>query len=100
MVKVIGLIELMDQGAFEEYRSQVGSTVALYKGSIKNRGSIGELFWNELQCSRFSAFVELEFPCLEDAHAWAASPEYQSLVPIRSKAMKLTLFSIKLSDQS
>jgi uncharacterized protein (DUF1330 family) len=98
MVKVIGLIELMDQGAFEEYRSQVGSTVELYKGSIKNRGSIGELFWNELHCGQFSAFVELEFPCLEDAHAWAASPEYQSLVPIRSKAMKLTLFSIKLSD--
>lgn len=96
MIKVIGLIELMDQGAFEEYRSQVSNTVALYKGCIKNRGSIGELFWNELHCGQFSAFVELEFPCLEDAHAWAASPEYQSLVPIRSKAMKLTLFSIKL----
>ena len=96
MVKVIGLIELTDQSAFEQYRSQVSETVELYRGSIKNRGSITELFWNELGCAPFSAFVELEFPTAQDAHAWANSPEYQSLVPIRSKAMKLTLFSITI----
>jgi len=96
MVKVIGLIELTDQSAFEQYRSQVSETVELHRGSIKNRGSITELFWNELGCAPFSAFVELEFPTAQDAHAWANSPEYQSLVPIRSKAMKLTLFSITI----
>ena len=94
MVKVIGLIELRDEGAFEQYRSQVGQTVELYKGSIKNRGSIADVFWNELGCTPFSTFVELEFPSEQDAKTWANSPEYQSLVPIRSKAMKLTLFSI------
>ena len=93
MIKVIGLIELIDQSAFEQYRSQVGQTIELYKGSIKNRGSFTELFWNELGVAPFSAFVELEFPSTQDAHAWAHSPEYLSLVPIRSKAMKLTLFS-------
>ncbi|WP_215363015.1 DUF1330 domain-containing protein [Polynucleobacter sp. JS-JIR-II-50] len=94
MVKVIGLMELMDQSAFEQYRSQVGQTVELYKGSIKNRGSVAELFWNELGIASFRSFVELEFPQEEDAHAWANSPEYQMLVPVRSKAMKLTLFSV------
>lgn len=94
MVKVIGLMELTDQNAFEQYRSQVSQTVELYQGSIKNRGSVAELFWNELGCAPFSAFVELEFPNAQDVHTWANSPEYQSLVPIRSKAMKLTLFSI------
>lgn len=93
MVKVIGLMELMDQGAFEQYRSHVGQTVELYQGSIKNRGSVAEQFWNELGIAPFSTFVELEFPKVQDAHAWATSPEYQALVPIRSKAMKLTLFS-------
>ena len=87
-------MELMDQKAFEQYRSQVGKTVELYKGAIKNRGEIAELFWNELGSSAFRAFVELEFPNAQDAHRWANSPEYQSLVPIRSKAMKLTLFSV------
>ena len=94
MVKVIGLMELNDQNAFEHYRSQVGQTVALYKGSIQHRGSVAELFWNELGCAPFTTFVELEFPSAQDAHAWANSPEYQSLVPVRSKAMKLTLFSV------
>lgn len=93
MVKVIGLIELQDESAFEQYRSQVGQTIELYKGSIKNRGSVADVFWNELGCAPFSAFVELEFPSAKDAKTWVSSPEYQALVPFRSKAMKLTLFS-------
>ena len=92
-VKVIGLIELTDQNAFEQYRKQVGQTVELYKGSIHNRGSVTEVFWTELNCAKFSSFVELSFPSQEYAHAWAHSPEYQTLVAIRNKAMKLTLFA-------
>jgi uncharacterized protein (DUF1330 family) len=95
-VKVIGLIELTDQAAFEQYRSQVGQTVALYKGSIHARGIVNELFWNELDCAPFSTFVELHFSSQEDAHAWAHSPEYQALVATRNQAMKLTLFSASI----
>ena len=95
-VKVIGLIELTDQNAFEQYRSRVGQTVALYNGSIQNRGSVNEIFWNELNCARFNAFVELTFPSPEDAKAWAQSPEYQALVTIRNTAMKLTLFAVTI----
>lgn len=96
MVKVIGLIELIDQNAFEQYRAQVGRTVELYQGSIQHRGALDELFWNELGCASFKSFVELEFPSSQDACNWANSPEYQSLLPIRSKAMKLTLFSVSV----
>jgi uncharacterized protein (DUF1330 family) len=95
-VKVIGLIELTDQNAFEQYRSRVGQTVELYNGSIQNRGSVTEIFWNELNCARFNAFVELTFPSPEDAKAWAHSPEYQALVTIRNAAMKLTLFAVTI----
>ena len=93
-IKVIGLIELQDQNAFEEYRSQVGKTVERHQGMIQYRGAIIEIFWNELGIAPFSAYVELEFPNAQSAHAWAHSPEYQSLVAIRNKAMKLTLFGI------
>lgn len=93
-IKVIGLIQLNDPEAFETYRSQVGATVALYQGTIASRGSFNTFFWNELQCDAFSAFVELEFPSVSDSQAWASSPEYQNLLPVRSKAMKLTLFSV------
>ncbi|MES2586542.1 MAG: DUF1330 domain-containing protein [Pseudomonadota bacterium] len=95
-IKVIGLIQLNDLAAFEEYRSQVGDTVALYQGTITSRGSFNAFLWNELNCDSFSAFVELEFPDLEHSQSWANSPEYQSLLAIRSKAMKLTLFSVSL----
>jgi uncharacterized protein (DUF1330 family) len=74
----------------------VGNTVALYQGKITSRGSFNTFFWNELNCDSFSAFVELEFPDLEHSQSWANSPEYQSLLAIRSKAMKLTLFSVDL----
>lgn len=94
--KVIGLIQLNDPEAFEEYRSQVGNTVALYQGKITSRGSLNTFFWNELNCDAFSAFVELEFPDQEHSHSWASSSEYQSLLAIRSKAMKLTLFSVSV----
>lgn len=93
-VKVIGLIQLQDQSAFEEYRSQVGQTVELYRGTIAARGSLNQIFWNELGCDSFEAFVELAFPDQECALTWARSPEYQDLLPVRSKAMKLSLFSI------
>ncbi len=93
-IKVIGLIQLNNLEAFEEYRSQVGETVALYQGRVASRGSFNTFLWNELECGSFSAFVELEFPDLEHSQSWASSPEYQSLLPIRSKAMKLTLFSV------
>jgi uncharacterized protein (DUF1330 family) len=92
-VKVIGLIELCDQDAFEQYRSKVGHTVELYKGKIESRGKVTKFYWNELPCKAFGAFVELYFPTQADADAWARSPEYQSLLAVRNQAMKLTLFS-------
>jgi len=95
-VKVIGLMELSDQTAFEHYRSQVGKTVEQYKGSIEHRGVVTEVFWNELSIQAFSAFVELHFSSKEDAHTWANSPEYQSLVAIRKQAMRLTLFGVAI----
>ena len=94
--KVIGLMELTDQKAFELYRSKVSQTVELYRGSIQNRGSVTEVFWNELNCTSFGAFVELTFPSQEDARAWAQSSEYQALVGIRNDAMKLTLFAVAI----
>lgn len=95
-IKVIGLIQLNDLEAFEEYRGQVGDTVALYEGKITARGAFNTFLWNELECGPFSAFVELEFPDLEHSQSWANGPEYQSLLAIRSEAMKLTLFSVTI----
>jgi uncharacterized protein (DUF1330 family) len=93
-VRVLGLIELQDASAFEEYRRQVGQTVTQYGGHVGERGTCETVFWNELHCAPFSAYVELQFPTPTDVTRWVQSPEYQALVPIRNKAMKLTLFSL------
>ena len=94
-VKIIGLIRLKDPAAFEIYRSQVGATVEKYHGIVVARGTAVKTYWNELQCGEFTAFVELQFPSAIDADRWAASPEYQALVPVRSQAMDLTLFRVE-----
>jgi len=94
-VKIIGLIRLKDPAAFEIYRSQVGATVEKYQGTVVVRGVAGKIYWNELPCGDFTAFVELQFPSATDADQWAASSEYQALVPVRSEAMDLTLFRVE-----
>jgi len=86
----------MDVEAFEQYRNQVNQTVELYRGSVQARGTVTEVFWNELHCMPFSAFVEIHFDNPEDAHTWAHSPQYQALVATRNKAMKLTLFGVEV----
>ena len=93
--KVIGLIRLTDPAAFEIYRSQVGATVEKYRGKVAFRGQPLPAFWNELGCEEFDAYVELDFPCPEDAQAWASSPEYNELLAVRSQAMRLTLFAVR-----
>ena len=93
--KVIGLIQLLDSTAFDKYRSQVGDTVSAFGGEIVFRGAPCLMPWNDLGCSDFDAVVEIEFPDETSARAWAASPAYQALLPIRSQAMKLTLFLAK-----
>jgi len=93
-VKVIGLIKLQDNLAFEEYRSQVSQTIEPHGGKILARGVKTETFWNQLNCEEFNEFVEIEFPSETAAQQWAHSPEYQALLGVRNKAMKLTLFAV------
>ena len=94
-VKIIGMIRLKDREAFEIYRSKVAATVSAYGGSIIARGAVDKTYWNELPCSEFGAFVELNFPSAKQADLWANSPEYQSIVSVRQRAMDLTLFRVQ-----
>ena len=94
-MKVIGLIKVLNQEAFETYRSQVSQTIAPYQGRVVFRGKQKFMPWNELQINEFDDYVELDFPNLEDARNWAASPEYAALLPVRNRAMSLTLFGVE-----
>ena len=96
MIKVIGLIKILDASAFETYRSQVADTLVRYRGTVEFRGKKCFMRWNELGMEDFDAFVELSFPQQEDAERWAQSPEYAQLLAVRTQAMALTLFGIEL----
>jgi hypothetical protein len=93
-IKVIGLIKVQDELAFEEYRGQVSQTIELYEGKVLTRGIRSETYWNQLNCEQFNGYVEIEFQSESAADRWANSPEYQALLQVRTKAMKLTLFSV------
>jgi uncharacterized protein (DUF1330 family) len=93
-IKVIGLIKAQDEIAFEEYRSQVSQTIELYEGKVLTRGVRSKTFWNQLNCEEFNDFVEIEFQSENAADRWTKSPEYQALLQVRTKAMKLMLFSV------
>ena len=94
-MKIIGLIKLLDPDAFEVYRGGVGATIAAYGGVIRHRGARSFTAWNELNCGDFDAVVEIEFPDAEQARRWADGPEYAALLPVRTRAMRLTLFAVE-----
>lgn len=92
--RIVGLIRLLDAAAFEQYRQGVGPTVADHGGTVAFRGAREAVYWNELGCGDFDAYVELQFPDSDAARRWAESPAYQALLPIRNQAMQLTLFAV------
>lgn len=93
-VHIIGIFKTQNIDAFEDYRAQVGATIELYGGKILRRGVCGPPFWNQLHAQEFDTFVELSFPSEDDARRWASSPEYSALLPVRNRAMHLTLFPL------
>lgn len=91
-ITIIGIFKVKNTVDFEEYRGKVGATIELYGGTVLRRGSCNPPFWNQLNAEEFDTFVELAFPAIEDAKRWANSPEYGALLPVRNRAMQLTLF--------
>lgn len=66
--------------AYEEYRKHVPATLALYDGKFLVRGGAVETLEGAWKPERF---VILEFPSVERAQEWWASPEYRAIVGIR-----------------
>ena len=93
-VHVIGILKIQSLKDFDDYRAQVGATIELYGGKLIRRGVCENPFWNQLNAGTFDTFVELSFSSLEDAKRWANSPEYSALLPVRERAMQLTLFPV------
>ena len=89
---VIGEIEVTDPQAYEDYRKQVLAVVTKYGGRFIVRGAKVETLEGDWAPKRF---VALEFPSLEQARKWYASPEYAPLVALRQKASRGKLILVE-----
>lgn len=66
-------IEIHDPVSYEEYRRVAPPSIAAYGGRYLVRGGSLGILEGEWQPTRL---VVLEFPTVEQARAWWASPEY------------------------
>jgi uncharacterized protein (DUF1330 family) len=73
-------IEIHDPVRYEEYRRVAPPSIAAYGGRYLVRGGTLDILEGEWQPKRL---VVLEFPTVEQARAWWASPEYAPAKALR-----------------
>ena len=89
---VVVEVDVTDSAAYEEYRKVVPATIAKYGGRFLVRGGAIESKEGGWQPKRL---VVLEFPSLEDARKWYASPEYAPALALRLKAARSKLLLVE-----
>ena len=87
---VIVEIEVRDPEAYESYKSLVPASVEAYGGRFIARGGTTESLEGEWAPERI---VVLEFPSLERARQWWASPEYSDAKAIRMRSARTRMIA-------
>lgn len=82
---VINDMEITDPQRFEEYKRLSPATVAAYGGRFLARGGELDPLEGDWQPRRL---VVLEFPSMDQAHAWLDSPEYAPARRLRQISAK------------
>jgi uncharacterized protein (DUF1330 family) len=88
---VIVDVEVVDPEAYREYTQGVPATLALFGGRFLVRGGRMETLEGDWQPQRV---VILEFPDIEHAKAWHASPEYAAILPIRQRHARTNFLTV------
>jgi uncharacterized protein (DUF1330 family) len=88
---VIVDVAVVEPEPYEEYRRRVPATLERYGGKFIVRGGSSETIEGHWQPQRI---VVLEFPSVEQAKAWHASPEYQEIVPIRERHARTSFLTV------
>jgi uncharacterized protein (DUF1330 family) len=88
---VIAMIDVKDPVRYEDYRKLVPPTITAFGGRFVARGGRTEVLEGALPAGRL---VILEFPSLERAKEWWASPEYAEARAIRQATSDGTLVVI------
>lgn len=89
---VIVEVEVVDPAAFERYRQLVPPTIAAYGGRYLARGGRTVVLEGEGEPQRL---VIIEFPSLERAQEWFASPEYAPARSVRKIAARVRMIGVE-----
>jgi uncharacterized protein (DUF1330 family) len=77
---IVVQVDVKDPARYADYRTMVPPTLAKYGGRFIVRGGRTETLEGDWSPKRF---VVVEFPSLEQAKAWWASPEYAAAKALR-----------------
>jgi uncharacterized protein (DUF1330 family) len=85
-------VDVLDPAEFARYAELAPPTIALYGGRYLARGGRTALLDGEPAPKRV---VILEFPTLDRAREWEASPEYAPARAIRRRAARVRMVAVE-----
>ncbi len=89
---VIVEIEIQDPASYEEYKKLTPGSISEYDGKFIVRGAKTECLEGDWNPGRI---VVLEFPSVERAKEWWASPGYTRAKMIRQKSAKTKMLVVE-----
>jgi len=89
---LIADIEIHDEKAYEQYRRRVPAIIAQYGGRYLVRGSNAEVLEGAYKPARG---IVIEFPSMDAAKRFLASPEYRPLRAIRQGCARTNLIAFE-----
>jgi len=88
---VVVEVEVLDAAAFERYKELAPPSIAAHGGRYLARGGRTDT----LEGDPPKRLVILEFPSLERARQWWASPEYAPAKALREKAARIRMVAVE-----
>jgi uncharacterized protein (DUF1330 family) len=84
-------VEVLEPEPYKEYSQRVPASLEPFGGRFIVRGGTYETLEGDWNPKRI---VVLEFPSVEKARAWHASPEYQAILPIRQRHARTNFLTV------
>jgi uncharacterized protein (DUF1330 family) len=88
----IALVSITDAGKYQEYSKLAGPVTAKYGGKFVARGVVDSVIEGKLPYTRA---VVVEFPTVEAAKAFYASPEYEEARAKRKDAADFNMLIVQ-----
>jgi len=86
----IGQVTIKDQLLWQEYKTALTETLAIYHGKVLFRGGVSQVLAGN---SNHTDVVLIQFSTIEALNHWFYSDQYQAIIPLRDSAAEVTLIS-------